>query len=166
MSVLCSCSIMNEFIATKINGGQEVIFVSKCSCHFIAMSFTRRTGPIIDCITSDSNYTRFRYPLFHISAVLFQYHEEHQYPIRGHVRNCRAGPLSCARSFSDSPHHFDFGDCKLRPLMVCHSEDARAYYTFSVLRFFDTRGNSHERNPPAMSHLYLRCLDFEKMLLT
>jgi hypothetical protein len=31
--------------------------------------------------TSLFRYTHFRYPRFCISAVLFQYHEEHQYPI-------------------------------------------------------------------------------------
>jgi hypothetical protein len=31
----------------------------------------------------DSPYTRFRYPYVPMPAVLFQYHEEHQYPIRG-----------------------------------------------------------------------------------
>jgi hypothetical protein len=46
-------------------------------------------------ITGDSRYMRFRYPLFRISVVLFQYHE-HQYPIRGCGRSCRADPLSCA----------------------------------------------------------------------
>jgi hypothetical protein len=30
----------------------------------------------------DSHYTPFRHPRFRISAVLFQYHEEHQYPTR------------------------------------------------------------------------------------
>jgi hypothetical protein len=33
--------------------------------------------------TVDSRYTLFRYPRFRISAVLFQYYEENQYPIRG-----------------------------------------------------------------------------------
>jgi hypothetical protein len=28
--------------------------------------------------TGDSRYTRFRYPRFRITAVLFQYYEEHQ----------------------------------------------------------------------------------------
>jgi hypothetical protein len=75
------------------------------------------------------------YTRFSISAVLFQYHKEHQYPIRGHGRSCRAGPLSCARSFTDSPHHFDSGDYKLRPLMVYRSENTREF-TFPVLRGF------------------------------
>jgi hypothetical protein len=74
----------------------------------------------IQAHTGDSRYMRFR-----ISAVLFQYHEEHQYPIRGHGRRC-TGPLSCARSFTDSPNLFDSGDCKVWPLMVYHSENPRA----------------------------------------
>jgi hypothetical protein len=86
---------------------------------------------------------RFRYPRFCILTILFQY----QYPIRGHGRSCRAGPLSCARSFADSPRHFDFGDHKLRQLMVCHSENTRACYTFPVLRVFDTRVDQQERSP-------------------
>jgi hypothetical protein len=45
---------------------------------------------------NDSRKTRFHHPRFRISVVLFQYHEEHQYRIRGHGRSCRAGPLSCA----------------------------------------------------------------------
>jgi hypothetical protein len=97
--------------------------------------------------TGDFRYTRFRYPRFRISAVLFQCHEEHQYPIRGHGRSCRADSLSCARSFTDSPHHFDFGNYKSKPLMLHHSENARAYYTFPILRVFDIRDDSQERNP-------------------
>jgi hypothetical protein len=83
---------------------------------------------------------RFRYPRFTISAVLFQYHEEHQYPIRGHGRSYRSGPLRCARSFTDSPHHFDSECYKLRPLIAYHSENERAFYTSPVLRVFDVRG--------------------------
>jgi hypothetical protein len=78
--------------------------------------------------TSDSRNMRFRYPRFRNSAILFQYHEEHQYPIRGHGRTCRAGPLSCARSFTDSPHHFDSGYYKSRPVMVHHSENTCACF--------------------------------------
>jgi hypothetical protein len=85
----------------------------------------------------------FAFPCFRISAVLFQYHE-HQYPIRGYGRSCRAGPLSCSRSFTDSSHHMDSGDYKLRPLMVYDSENTRACYTFPVLRIFDIRGHSQE----------------------
>jgi hypothetical protein len=47
--------------------------------------------------TGDCRYTRFRFPRVYISVVLFQYHEEHHYPIRGHGRSWRAGPLSCAQ---------------------------------------------------------------------
>jgi hypothetical protein len=35
--------------------------------------------------TGDSHYMCFHHPHFRISAVLFQYHEEHQYPICGHI---------------------------------------------------------------------------------
>jgi hypothetical protein len=38
-----------------------------------------------------SHYTRFRYPRFRISGVLFKYHEEHQYPIRGQILK----PITC-----------------------------------------------------------------------
>jgi hypothetical protein len=65
----------------------------------------------------------------------------HQYPIRGHGRSCRACPLSCARSFTDSPRYFDSGDYKLR----------RACYTFLVLRVFEIRGDYQERNLPRTS---------------
>jgi hypothetical protein len=69
-------------------------------------------------------------PRFRICTVLFQYHKQHQYPISGHGISCRAGPLSCARSFTDSPHHFESGDYKLKPLMVYHSENLRAFICF------------------------------------
>jgi hypothetical protein len=89
---------------------------------------------------------RFRYPPFRISVVLFQYHEEYQYPIRGHGRTCHAAPLSCASSFTDSPQHFDSWYYKLTPLMTYHSQNPRTCYTFPVLRVFDIRGDSQERN--------------------
>jgi hypothetical protein len=87
--------------------------------------------------SGESRYTRFRYSPFRISALLFQYYDEHQYPIRGHGRSCRACPMSCARSCTDSPHHFDSGYYKLRPDMEYHSENSRAFirlpfYAFSV----------------------------------
>jgi hypothetical protein len=44
--------------------------------------------------TGDSRYTRFNYPCFRISAVLFQCYEEHQYPIRGQILN----PITCVES--------------------------------------------------------------------
>jgi hypothetical protein len=77
----------------------------------------------------------------------FECHEEHQYSIRGHDNSCRASAQSCARSFTDSPHHFDSWDYKLRPLMVHHSENTRACYTFPVLRGLNIRGDLQERNP-------------------
>jgi hypothetical protein len=82
-----------------------------------------------------TRYTRLRYPRFRISAVLFQCHGDHQYLIRGHGRSCRAVPLSCARSFTDSSRHFDSADHRLRPVMVHHSENQRTcfpFYAFSV----------------------------------
>lgn len=75
---------------------------------------------------------------FRISAILFQYHK-HQYPIRGRGRSCRAGRLSCARSFTGFPCHFDFGDYKLRFLFVHHSGNPRACKTFAVSRSLDTQ---------------------------
>jgi hypothetical protein len=41
--------------------------------------------------TGDSHYTRFRFPRFRISAVLFQHYEKHQYPIRGQLLK----PITC-----------------------------------------------------------------------
>jgi hypothetical protein len=105
--------------------------------------------------TGESRYTRFLYPCFRVSAVLFQYHEEHQYSIRGHGRSCYAGPLSCARSFTDSPHHFDSRDYKLRSLTVYCSENLRECYTFPVLRVFDTAAILKNATPAYnKSHLY------------
>jgi hypothetical protein len=110
------------------------------SCRYISSGYgvpvenfwncTSLSGDVSCIKTGDSRYTRFRSSRFHISAILFQYHEEHQYPIRGHGRSCRAGLLSCARSSTDSPHHFDSGDYKLRPVMVLHLENPRECYTF------------------------------------
>jgi hypothetical protein len=86
--------------------------------------------------TGDSRYTRLRHPRFHTCVVLFQYHEEHnKYPIRENGRSCHAGPLSCARSFTESPHHCDSGDYKLRLLMVFHSENLWALYVSRFSRF-------------------------------
>lgn len=48
------------------------------------------------------SYTRFFFPLFNTTPVLFQYHEKYKYPIREHGRNCRGGQLSFTRIFSDS----------------------------------------------------------------
>jgi hypothetical protein len=93
-----------------------------------------------------------------IFAVLFQYHE-HQYPIRGHGRNFLAGPLSCARSFTDSSHHFDSRDYKLRPLMVYHSENPRACLRFPFYAFSIYAANSRNATPAYNeSHLYLENL--------
>jgi hypothetical protein len=122
-------------------------FLNMLDSRTLVNCFVDRLASYLIVCTGDSRYTRFCCPCFRLSSVLFQYHEEHQYHIRGHVRSCRAGPLSCARSFTDSPHHFYTGDHKLRSLMVYHSENTRTCYTFSVLRVFDLRGNSQERSP-------------------
>jgi hypothetical protein len=45
-------------------------------------------------LIGDSRYTCFRYPRFRISAVLFQYCEEHQYPILGQILK----PFTCVES--------------------------------------------------------------------
>jgi hypothetical protein len=110
---------------------------------------TRLTLPVLTIRPKIRPFTSFSVTLFSfsLSAWLFQYHEEHQYPIRGHGRSCRAGPLSCARSFTYSPHHFDSGDYKFRPLMVFHPENALACCTFPVLRLFDINDDTQERNP-------------------
>jgi hypothetical protein len=78
----------------------------------------------------------FHYSCFRMSVALFQYHEEHQYPICDHGRSRHAGLLSCTRSFTDSSHHFDSRDYKLRPLMECHSENMRAHLCFLFDAFF------------------------------
>jgi hypothetical protein len=119
----------------------------------------------------DFRCTLFRYLRFRISAVLFQYHEEHQYPIRGHGRSCRAVPLCCERSFTDSPHHFNSGDYKFVPLMVYHSENTRAGMScisrFTRFRFSRRFAGSH---PPRITRvtftliLYTSCKDHKKNL--
>jgi hypothetical protein len=88
----------------------------------------------------------FCYLHFCISTVLFQYHEEHQYPIRGHGRIGCTGPLTCMRSFTDLPHHFDSGDYKLRPLMMYHSENPQTCYIFPALSVFTIHGDVQEHN--------------------
>jgi hypothetical protein len=50
-------------------------------------------------------------------------------------RSYRAGPLSCARSFTDSPHHFDSMDYRLRPVLVNHSENTRIFIRFPFYAF-------------------------------
>jgi hypothetical protein len=112
---------------------------------------------IIQCYRGDSRYARFRYARFRISAVLFQYHKEHQYPIRGHGNSCQTvlHPLSCAGSFTDSPHHFDSGDYKLRPLMVYHSKNLRAFIRFPFYAFSIHAGIRRKPNLACNeSHLY------------
>jgi hypothetical protein len=95
--------------------------------------------------TRDFRYTRFR-----ISAVLFQYHQDLRFRIRGHATSCRWGPLRCARSFTDSPRHFASGDYKLTPLMMSHGK-----VVFPVLRVFDKSGYSNNRVPAYNeNHLY------------
>jgi hypothetical protein len=84
-----------------------------------------------------------------------------QYPIRGHGRSCRAGPLSCARSFTDPPHRFDSGDCKLSPLTVHHSGNTRAFIRFTFYAFSINAAIHRNATPPPPppayneSHLYL-----------
>jgi hypothetical protein len=102
---------------------------------------------------STGHYTCFCYPHFCIFMVLFQYHEEHQYPIHSHGRSCCAGLPSCARSFTDLLHHFDSGNYKLRPLMVYHSENSWAYHIYPVLCIFYIHGNSQEHNPPRITRV-------------
>lgn len=58
-----------------------------------------------------------------LHAVLFQYHEGHQYIIHRHGKSCCAGPLSLMCSFADSSHHFDSKDYKLRPPVVQDHEN-------------------------------------------
>jgi hypothetical protein len=43
---------------------------------------------------NDSRYMRFCYPRFHISAALFQCHEEYQCAVCGHDKTCLAYPVS------------------------------------------------------------------------
>jgi hypothetical protein len=46
-------------------------------------------------VTGDSRYTRFSYPRFHISAVLFQFYEKHAYPIHGQILK----PITCVEPY-------------------------------------------------------------------
>jgi hypothetical protein len=59
--------------------------------------------------TQNSTYKcmHFFYLPVHISAVLFQFHEN-QYS----THSCCTSPVSCISSFTDPPHHFDSGDYK------------------------------------------------------
>jgi hypothetical protein len=113
-----------------------------CEVHYLPFSWYSTTKKQI---TSDTCYTLLCYPHWSISTVLFQYHEEHQYPIRGNGRSCCAGPLSCVHSFTGSPHHCDSANYKWRPLMVCQSQNPRACDTFPILHVFNIhsiRGNA------------------------
>jgi hypothetical protein len=106
--------------------------------------------------TGESRFTRFPYPRFCISAYLFPYHEDHQTLIGGHDRSCRAGPLSCARSFTDSSQYFDSGHYKLRPLMVDHSENTRTFVRFPFNALFIHAAIRRNAKPAFYEiHLYL-----------
>jgi hypothetical protein len=41
------------------------------------------------------------------TAVIFQCYGQHECPIIGHSKRCRAGSLSCAGNILESPHHSD-----------------------------------------------------------
>jgi hypothetical protein len=83
----------------------------------------------------------------------------------GHSRSCRADALSCARSFTDSPHHFDSGDYKLRPpwriTQKIHGHITRfPSYAFSIL-------TAIRRNATAAyneSHLFSKGLKVRSLL--
>jgi hypothetical protein len=49
---------------------------------------------ILKKYAGDSHYTRFQYPCFRTFAVSFQYHEEHQCPIRGQILK----PITCVET--------------------------------------------------------------------
>jgi hypothetical protein len=94
--------------------------------------------------TGDSRYTRFRYPSFRISTVLFQCYEEHQYPVRGQILN----PITCVKL---SPGLSEY----VIQMISLASKNSGARLTskwrllyFLVLRVFVTRWDSQECNPP------------------
>jgi hypothetical protein len=69
-------------------------------------------------------------------------HEVHHSPIRVYGRSCRACPLSCARRFPDSNHHFDSVMSSHIPSPPCSA----FVQNVSVLHVFDTRGDIQKRN--------------------
>jgi hypothetical protein len=129
---------MAFFGVCRRNGGTVLSRYQCCTCG-LRRRVDKKVGPKfrmnVQYTVQVTCYKRFRSPRFRISAVLFQYHEEHQYPIHDHGRSCRAGQLRSARSFTDSSHHFDSGYCRLRPPMVYHSENSRALKLFSFYVF-------------------------------
>jgi hypothetical protein len=52
--------------------------------------------------TISSRYTRFRDSCFRISAALFQYPEEHPYPIRGQILK----PVNCVERDADDEFNY------------------------------------------------------------
>jgi hypothetical protein len=50
------------------------------------------------------HYTRFPYPRFCISAVVFHYYDEHRRSVFGNSRRCVESPVNCAL-FHDSSDH-------------------------------------------------------------
>jgi hypothetical protein len=92
--------------------------------------------------TGASCYMHFCHLNFHISASLFQYHEEHQYPIHSHSRSCCAGSLNCTHSFTHIPHPFESRDYKLRPVIAYHCDNPETCYIFAVLCIFSMCSNS------------------------
>lgn len=97
--------------------------------------------------TGDSYYKRFFCPHFHIPAVFFQCHQKHHCPVRSHGRSCCAGPLSCARGFTDWPPPFWFRGQQIKASHDVSVRNPRACFTFPVLYFFDTRRFAGTRAP-------------------
>jgi hypothetical protein len=95
-----------------------------------------------------------------ISAFVFECREEHQCPIRGHGRSCSSGPLKCARSFTDSLHHFDSGNYKSRPYVVYHSENPPelnvSRFTSFLLRYAALRREATSTYPEDGDSMFLR----------
>jgi hypothetical protein len=50
------------------------------------------------------HYTRFPYPRFRISAVVFHYYDKHRRSVLGNNRRCVECPVNCAQ-FHDSSDH-------------------------------------------------------------
>lgn len=104
------------------------------------------------CNTGESRYTSFRYARFYFSIVRcisILSTATARATAQAHCRAC---------SFAHSPHHFDSGIYKLRPLIVHYSNDSS---TFSAFPVSGIRGSSQERNSAFNeSHLYSYCMSF------
>jgi hypothetical protein len=114
--------------------GTEMPRVRKKQCIVVTDNPTFHT-------TGDSRYTRFHYPRFRISAVLFQCYEEYlSYP----RLNFKVYYLR--RNFSQLIRESD-AYVNLGIKEFWHQLNIKMAIMFPVLRVFVTRGDSQECNP-------------------